>query len=174
MSSASNQGLAVELHDVRKSFGKTEIIRGADLQVRAGERVAIIGPNGAGKSTLFRLIQGVEQPDSGEVVVGKTAKLAFVDQSREGLAADKTVWEDVSGGLDNIVVGKFVMPSRALDGAASTSSTTRRTTSSSRSPTASRPPSTSAHPASTTLAGRCSAPSSRRWTSAPPRSRRCR
>jgi sulfate-transporting ATPase len=62
------------------------------------------------------MIQGVEQPDSGEVAIGKTAQLAFVDQSREGLAGDKTVWEDVSGGLDNIIVGKFVMPSRAYIG----------------------------------------------------------
>jgi sulfate-transporting ATPase len=86
------------------------------FHVRAGELLGLIGPNGAGKSTLFRLIQGVEQPDAGEVSIGKTAKLAFVDQSREGLAGDKTVWEDVSGGLDNIVVGKFVMPSRAYIG----------------------------------------------------------
>ncbi|MFY8085699.1 MAG: ATP-binding cassette domain-containing protein, partial [Rubrivivax sp.] len=76
----------------------------------------IIGPNGAGKSTLFRMIQGVEKPDAGEVLIGKTAKLAFVDQSRASLANDKTVWEDVSGGLDNIVVGPFVMPSRAYIG----------------------------------------------------------
>jgi sulfate-transporting ATPase len=62
------------------------------------------------------MIQGVEKPDSGEVIVGPTARLAFVDQSRESLAADKTVWEDVSGGLDNIVVGKFTMPSRAYLG----------------------------------------------------------
>ena len=82
----------------------------------AGAIVGIIGPNGAGKSTLFRMIQGVEKPDSGEVVVGKTARLAFVDQSRDSLAGDKTVWEDVSGGLDNLIVGKFVMPSRAYLG----------------------------------------------------------
>jgi sulfate-transporting ATPase len=62
------------------------------------------------------MIQGVEKPDAGEVLIGKTAKLAFVDQSRENLANDKTVWEDVSGGLDNIVVGPFVMPSRAYIG----------------------------------------------------------
>jgi sulfate-transporting ATPase len=113
---ASTAPLALELRDLRKSFGKTEIIRGASLAVRQGERVAIIGPNGAGKSTLFRMIQGVETPDSGSITVGQTAKLAFVDQSRESLEGDKTVWEDVSGGLDNITVGKFVMPSRAYIG----------------------------------------------------------
>ena len=82
----------------------------------AGAIVGIIGPNGAGKSTLFRMLQGEEKPDSGEVLIGKTAHMAFVDQSRQSLAAEKTVWQDVSGGLDNIVVGKFVMPSRAYLG----------------------------------------------------------
>ena len=82
----------------------------------AGAIVGIIGPNGAGKSTLFRMIQGVEKPDSGEIIIGQTAKLAFVDQSRDSLDGSKTVWEDVSGGLDNITVGKFVMPSRAYLG----------------------------------------------------------
>jgi energy-dependent translational throttle protein EttA len=101
---------------VTKSFGDRVLIDNLSFKVPAGAIVGIIGPNGAGKSTLFRMIQGVEQPDSGEVSIGKTAKLAFVDQSREGLAGDKTVWEDVSGGLDNIVVGKFVMPSRAYIG----------------------------------------------------------
>ena len=107
---------AVELRDLRKSFGKTEIIRGANLAVRPGERVAIIGPNGAGKSTLFKLIAGIEKPDSGEVTIGKTVQMAFVDQSRDALSADKTVWEDISGGLDIITVGKFQMPSRAYAG----------------------------------------------------------
>jgi sulfate-transporting ATPase len=93
-----------------------DILRGANVHVEPGEMVAIIGPNGAGKSTLFRMIQGVEKPDSGDVIIGQTAQLAFVDQSRENLANDKTVWEDVSGGLDNITVGKFVMPSRAYLG----------------------------------------------------------
>ncbi|MDX9844508.1 MAG: energy-dependent translational throttle protein EttA [Aquabacterium sp.] len=106
----------IEFKNVTKSFGDRCLIDNLSFKVPAGAIVGIIGPNGAGKSTLFRMIQGVEQPDSGEVVIGKTAQLAFVDQSREGLAADKTVWEDVSGGLDNIVVGKFVMPSRAYIG----------------------------------------------------------
>jgi sulfate-transporting ATPase len=84
--------------------------------VPAGAIVGIIGPNGAGKSTLFRMISGKEKPDSGTVKVGPTAKMAFVEQSREDLENDKTVWQDVSGGLDNLVVGKFVMPSRAYLG----------------------------------------------------------
>ncbi|NML14117.1 energy-dependent translational throttle protein EttA [Azohydromonas caseinilytica] len=106
----------IEFNNVSKSFGDRLLIDNLSFKVPAGAIVGIIGPNGAGKSTLFRLIQGVEKPDAGEVSIGKTAKLAFVDQSREGLAGDKTVWEDVSGGLDNIVVGKFVMPSRAYIG----------------------------------------------------------
>ena len=86
------------------------------FKVPAGAIVGIIGPNGAGKSTLFRMIAGKEQPDSGTVKIGQTVKMAFVEQSREELQGDKTVWQDVSGGLDNIVVGKFVMPSRAYLG----------------------------------------------------------
>ncbi len=106
----------ISFKEVTKSFGDRVLIDKLSFSIPAGAIVGIIGPNGAGKSTLFRMIQGVEQPDSGEVHIGQTAKLAFVDQSRENLANDKTVWEDVSGGLDNIVVGQFVMPSRAYIG----------------------------------------------------------
>ncbi len=106
----------IEFKNVSKSFGDRLLIDNLSFSVPAGAIIGIIGPNGAGKSTLFRMIQGVETPDSGEVVIGQTAKLAFVDQSRESLDGSKTVWEDVSGGLDNIVVGKFVMPSRAYIG----------------------------------------------------------
>jgi sulfate-transporting ATPase len=106
----------IEFKGVSKSFADRLLIDNLSFKVPAGAIVGIIGPNGAGKSTLFRMIQGVEKPDSGEVLIGKTAQLAFVDQSRQALADDKTVWEDVSGGLDNIVVGKFVMPSRAYLG----------------------------------------------------------
>jgi sulfate-transporting ATPase len=106
----------IEFKNVSKSFGDRCLIDNLSFKVPAGAIVGIIGPNGAGKSTLFRMIQGVEKPDNGEVQIGKTAQLAFVDQSREGLDGSKTVWEDVSGGLDNIVVGKFVMPSRAYIG----------------------------------------------------------
>ncbi|HEY6514117.1 MAG TPA: energy-dependent translational throttle protein EttA [Burkholderiaceae bacterium] len=106
----------IEFKNVTKGFGDRVLIDGLSFKVPAGAIVGIIGPNGAGKSTLFRMIQGKEKPDAGEIAVGHTAKLAFVDQSRESLANDKTVWEDVSGGLDNITVGKFVVPSRAYLG----------------------------------------------------------
>ncbi|MBQ1767157.1 MAG: energy-dependent translational throttle protein EttA [Aquincola sp.] len=106
----------IEFTNVTKSFGDRVLIDDLSFKVPAGAIVGIIGPNGAGKSTLFRMIAGQEQPDSGTVSIGRTVKMAFVDQSRESLEGDKTVWEDVSGGLDNIVVGKFVMPSRAYIG----------------------------------------------------------
>jgi sulfate-transporting ATPase len=106
----------IEFRGVTKSFGDRVLIDSLSFKVPAGAIVGIIGPNGAGKSTLFRMVQGIEKPDGGEVLIGKTAKPTFVDQSRVSLAAEKTVWEDVSGGLDNIVVGQFVMPSRAYLG----------------------------------------------------------
>jgi len=106
----------IEFEGVSKSFGDRVLIDNLSFKVPAGAIVGIIGPNGAGKSTLFRMLQGVEQPDAGTVKIGKTARMAFVDQSRESMEADKTVWQDVSGGLDNITVGKFVMPSRAYLG----------------------------------------------------------
>jgi len=106
----------IEFKNVFKSFGERLLMDNVSFKLPPGAIVGIIGPNGAGKSTLFRMIQGVEKADAGEVIIGKTARLAFVDQSRASLANDKTVWEDVSGGLDNIVVGKFVMPSRAYLG----------------------------------------------------------
>ncbi len=106
----------IEFNGVSKSFGDRVLIDNLSFKVPPGAIVGIIGPNGAGKSTLFRLIQGFEKPDSGTVVIGKTTHLAFVDQSRHELDDEKTVWQDVSGGLDNITVGKFVMPSRAYVG----------------------------------------------------------
>ncbi len=106
----------LEFENVTKSFGDRVLIDNLSFKVPAGAIVGIIGPNGAGKSTLFRMVSGKEKPDSGVVKVGPTVRMAFVDQSRESLEGDKTVWQDVSGGLDNIVVGKFVMPSRAYIG----------------------------------------------------------
>jgi sulfate-transporting ATPase len=106
----------IEFSHVSKSFGDRLLIDDLSFRVPAGAIVGIIGPNGAGKSTLFRMINGKEKPDSGEVKIGPTVKMAFVDQSRDELQSDKTVWQDVSGGLDNITVGKFVMPSRAYIG----------------------------------------------------------
>jgi len=105
-----------EFKNVSKSFGDRLLIDNLSFKVPAGAIVGIIGPNGAGKSTLFKLISGKEQPDSGEVHIGQTVKMAFVDQNRDDLANDKTVWEDISGGLDIITVGKFQMPSRAYCG----------------------------------------------------------
>jgi len=106
----------IEFKGVSKSFGDRLLIDNLSFKVPAGAIVGIIGPNGAGKSTLFRMLQGVEKPDSGDIVIGKTAQLAFVDQSRQSLDSNKTVWEDISGGLDNLTIGKFVMPSRAYLG----------------------------------------------------------
>ncbi|GAC1359259.1 MAG: energy-dependent translational throttle protein EttA [Variovorax sp.] len=105
-----------EFKNVSKSFGDRLLIDNLSFNVPAGAIVGIIGPNGAGKSTLFKLIAGKEQPDSGEVVVGSTVKMAFVDQHRDELANQKTVWEDISNGLDIINVGKFQMASRAYAG----------------------------------------------------------
>jgi len=106
----------IEFHHVSKSFADRVLIDDLSFAVPAGAIVGIIGPNGAGKSTLFKLIAGKETPDSGQVVIGQTVKMAYVDQSRDALGDDKTVWEDVSGGLDIITVGKFQMPSRAYCG----------------------------------------------------------
>ena len=105
-----------EFTNVSKSFGDRLLIDNLSFKVPAGAIVGIIGPNGAGKSTLFKLIAGKEQPDSGAIKVGQTVKMAFVDQNRDDLSNDKTVWEDVSGGLDIMTVGKFQMPSRAYCG----------------------------------------------------------
>ena len=106
----------IEFKNVSKSFGDRLLIDNLSFQIPAGAIVGIIGPNGAGKSTLFKLITGKEQPDSGEVSLGKTVRMAVVDQHRDDLANDKTVWEDISGGLDMLTVGKFTMPSRAYAG----------------------------------------------------------
>jgi len=108
--------LLLDVHGLTKRFGGLTANADITFDVQEGEILGIIGPNGAGKSTLFRMISGQEKPDSGTVKIGPTARMAFVDQSRESLSADKTVWQDVSGGLDNIIVGKFVMPSRAYIG----------------------------------------------------------
>ena len=85
-----------------KRFGGLAAVNDVSLDLWKGRIHAVIGPNGAGKSTLFKLIAGKEKPDTGTVVIGSTVKMAFVDQNRDDLANDKTVWEDVSGGLDNI------------------------------------------------------------------------
>jgi energy-dependent translational throttle protein EttA len=106
----------IEFNGVTKSFGDRVLIDNLSFKVPAGAIVGIIGPNGAGKSTLFKMIAGREKPDSGEVKIGSTVHMAFVDQSRDELSNEKTVWEDISGGLDLLTVGKFQMASRAYCG----------------------------------------------------------
>ena len=106
----------IEFHGVSKGFGDRLLIDDLTFSVPPGAIVGIIGPNGAGKSTLFKMITGAETPDSGKVVVGKSVKLAFVDQSREDLTSKKTVFEELSGGADLIQVGRYEMPSRAYIG----------------------------------------------------------
>ena len=106
----------IEFKNVSKAFGDRLLIDNLSFTVPPGAIVGIIGPNGAGKSTLFKMIAGIEQPDSGEVAIGQTARVSLVDQSRDSLAAGKTVFEDVSGGADMLSVGRFEMPSRAYLG----------------------------------------------------------
>ena len=108
--------LVIELDKVSKAFGERLLMDKLSFSVPQGAIVGIIGPNGAGKSTLFRMLMGKEQADSGTLRIGPTVKLASVDQSREGLDNDKTVFEAISGGADILTVGKFTMPSRAYLG----------------------------------------------------------
>ena len=109
--------LVIEAEHLNKAFGERFLIDDLSFKVPPGAIVGIIGPNGAGKTTLFRMIVGQEQPDGGALRVGDTVKLGYVDQSRESLAAEKTVWEEISGGLDIIRLGKYEVPSRAYVGA---------------------------------------------------------
>jgi sulfate-transporting ATPase len=106
----------IEFKEVSKGYGDRLLIDKLSFIVPPGAIVGIIGPNGAGKSTLFRMLAGKEQPDSGEVIVGPTVKLAYVDQSRDELNDKKTVFDDVSNGADILTVGKFEMSSRAYLG----------------------------------------------------------
>jgi sulfate-transporting ATPase len=106
----------IEFKGVSKGFGERLLIDDLSFRVPPGAIVGIIGPNGAGKSTLFRMITGKEKPDSGEIVIGPTVKLAYVDQSRDALEGGKSVWQFISGGADILTVGKFEMPSRAYIG----------------------------------------------------------
>jgi len=106
----------IEFTNVTKSFGDRVLIDNLSMKIPPGAIVGVIGPNGAGKSTLFKLIRGTEPPDSGEIKIGPTVNLAFVDQSRDALEGEKNVWEAVSGGSDILQVGKFEMQSRAYIG----------------------------------------------------------
>jgi energy-dependent translational throttle protein EttA len=106
----------IEFSGVRKAYGDRLLMDDVNFRIPAGAIVGIIGPNGAGKSTLFRMIAGKEQPDAGTIKIGPTVRLAVVDQSRETLSDAKTVFDDISGGLDLLKVGRFEMPARAYLG----------------------------------------------------------
>jgi energy-dependent translational throttle protein EttA len=108
--------LVIEVKNLRKAYGERLLIDGASFNLPRGGIVGIIGPNGAGKTTLFRMLTGVEAPDAGEIRVGPTVKLAYVDQSRQSLDDKKTVWEEISGGLDMVKVGNYETPSRGYVG----------------------------------------------------------
>ena len=97
-------------------FGGLKAVSDFNMEIHEGELMGLIGPNGAGKSTLFKMIEGREKPDSGEIKIGPTVKLAAVDQMRDSLPNDKTAFEAVSGGQDILQVGKFSMQSRAYLG----------------------------------------------------------
>jgi energy-dependent translational throttle protein EttA len=106
----------IEFKGVSKGYGDRLLIDNFSFAIPPGAIVGIIGPNGAGKSTLFRMITGAEQPDKGEIVIGSTVQVAHVDQTRDALGDKKTVWEELSNGLDIIQVGRFEMASRAYIG----------------------------------------------------------
>ncbi|HTU83713.1 MAG TPA: energy-dependent translational throttle protein EttA [Candidatus Acidoferrales bacterium] len=106
----------IEFSGVSKAFGERLLMENVDFTVPAGAIVGIIGPNGAGKTTLFRMIAGTQLPDAGEIRIGPSVKLAVVEQTREGLDDDKTVFDNVGGGLDLVTVGRFQMPARAYLG----------------------------------------------------------
>jgi sulfate-transporting ATPase len=108
--------VVIEFNSVTKAFGDRLLFDELSFQIPPGAIVGVIGPNGAGKSTLFRMIVGQEQPDTGEIKIGHTVQMAYVDQSRDSLSGDKSVWEDVSGGSDILNIGRFEMPSRAYIG----------------------------------------------------------
>ena len=108
--------VVVEVTDVRKAFGDKLLVDGLNFTLPAGGIAGIIGPNGAGKTTLFRMITGTEQADSGTIRLGESVKIASVDQSRDSLDSNKTIWEEISDGQDLITVGRYETPSRAYVG----------------------------------------------------------
>ena len=107
----------IEAHNLTKSYGDKLLFENLTFSLPPGGIVGIIGPNGAGKTTLFRIITGQEVPDSGEISIGETVKMAYVDQSRDALASDKNVWEEISGGNDKFYFGKNEVLTRAYVGA---------------------------------------------------------
>jgi energy-dependent translational throttle protein EttA len=108
--------LVVEAKNLGKGFGDNVLIEGLSFNLPRGGIVGIIGPNGAGKTTLFKMITGLEKPDTGEMRIGPTVQIAYVDQSRDALDGTKTVWQEISDGHDNILLGKHEVPSRAYCG----------------------------------------------------------
>src|ERR1700684_2051887 len=105
--------IVIEAEDLRKGYGNNVLIEGLNFKLPPGGIVGVIGPNGAGKTTLFRMITGQEVPDSGSLRVGETVKLGYVDQSRDSLDPEKTVWQEISGGDEVIYLGKRAVQSRA-------------------------------------------------------------
>ena len=106
-------GIVVEATNVNKGYGENLLMEGMEFRLPPGGIVGVIGPNGAGKTTLFRMITGQEQPDSGTFKIGETVKLSYVDQSRDSLDPDKTIWEAISGGQEQLQLGKQLVNSRA-------------------------------------------------------------
>lgn len=102
----------MEINDLCKGFGQRQLIQNMNMNIPAGAIIGIIGPNGAGKSTFFKMLAGQETPDNGEIVLGETVELAYVDQNRDSLDDSKTVWQEISDGLDIITVGRYETPSR--------------------------------------------------------------
>ena len=110
-------GTVIEAEKLRKLYGNRLLIDDLDFKLPPGGIVGVIGPNGAGKTTLFKMITGMEHPDAGKLTVGETVKLGYVDQSRDSLNPDMSVWQEISGGTDVIYLGKRAVPSRAYVGA---------------------------------------------------------
>ncbi|EJF75693.1 energy-dependent translational throttle protein EttA [Bartonella alsatica] len=109
--------VVIEVDNLSKAYGEHVLIDSLSFKLPAGGIVGVIGANGMGKSTLFKMLIGQEKPDSGQIRIGETARMSYVDQSRDSLAGDKTVWEEISGGNDIIKLGKYEMNSRAYCGA---------------------------------------------------------
>jgi ATPase subunit of ABC transporter with duplicated ATPase domains len=105
--------VVVEARGLRKAYGENVLIDGLDFTLPRGGIVGVIGPNGAGKTTLFRMITGQERPDGGTLKIGDTVRVGYVDQSREALDPNKTAWEEISGGEEEIELGKRKVASRA-------------------------------------------------------------
>jgi ATPase subunit of ABC transporter with duplicated ATPase domains len=106
----------IDIENISKSFAEKLLVENLSFKLPPGGIVGIIGPNGAGKTTLFRMMAGFEQPDSGSVTLGQTVELAYVDQMRDDMDPNKTVWEEVSDGLDMVTVGNYQTSSRAYLG----------------------------------------------------------